>query len=88
MKSSCSITGDHTKCDLRYTQNTIRHSAIFTNNIWSYLLWSPVNSMRGNTLARHLRLSIINTCGASCVLVWDAAPHRRNGLLCCVASPS
>ena len=35
------ITGGHIKLDLRYTQKTI-YSPIFTNNIWSYLLWSPV----------------------------------------------
>ena len=36
------FTGDHTKYDLRYTQKATYFS-IFTNNIWSYLLWSPVN---------------------------------------------
>ena len=41
MEYYSSVTGGHIKQDLRYTQKPIYFS-IFTNNIWSYLLWSPV----------------------------------------------
>ena len=40
--SAINITGDHIKQDLRYTQKKPIYFAFFTNNIWSYLLWSPV----------------------------------------------
>ena len=40
-KNKTAITGDHSKQDLRYTQKPI-YFPILTNNIWSYLLWSPV----------------------------------------------
>ena len=36
-----SITGEHSKYDKRYTQKPT-YFPIFTNNIWSCLLWSPV----------------------------------------------
>ena len=39
--SSTSITGDHIKWDLWYTQKPI-YLPVFTNNIWTYLLWPPV----------------------------------------------
>ena len=35
------ITGGHSKQDLRYKQKPT-YFPIFTNNIWSYLQWSPV----------------------------------------------
>ena len=35
------LRGGHIKQDLRYTQKPMYFS-IFTNNSWSYLLWSPV----------------------------------------------
>ena len=38
---SVDITGDHSKQDLRCTQKTI-YLPVFTNDIWSYLLWYPV----------------------------------------------
>ena len=41
-----SITGNQIKYDLRYTR-TPTYFAIFTNNIWSYLLWSPVSGGDG-----------------------------------------
>ena len=34
-------TGDHIKWDPQHTQKPI-YLPIFTHNIWSYLLWSPV----------------------------------------------
>ena len=36
------FTGDHIKYDLGYLYTKTIYFAIFTNNIWSYLLWSPV----------------------------------------------
>ena len=38
------ITGDHSKYLVGPTADTknLRHFPNFTNNIWSYLLWSPV----------------------------------------------
>ena len=35
------LRGGHSKQDLRYTQKPI-YFIIFTNNVWSYLPWSPV----------------------------------------------
>ena len=38
---SATITGDYSKQDLWYTQKPT-YLVFLTNNIWSYLLWSPV----------------------------------------------
>ena len=46
------ITGDHSKQDLRYTQKLYIYLFLL-NNIWSYLLWSPVTAYSGP----HLRVN-------------------------------
>ena len=43
--SKIHIAGDHSKQDLRYTQRPI-YLPVFTDNIWSYLLWSPLILVR------------------------------------------
>ena len=47
-RKNSAITGDHSKYGLRYKQKPI-YLPTFTNNIWSYLLWSPAIAQRDET---------------------------------------
>ena len=45
-KTQVTITGGHNKQDLLYSAHKPIHFPIFTiNNVWSYLIWSPVISI-------------------------------------------
>ena len=71
------MTGDHGKLGLRYTQKTV-YFAVFSNNVWSCLLWSPATIMSegGESSWKFSSRTLVFFCAFSRCGVYMGVSHR------------